>query len=80
MVWEDQPAVGTIVMIVVHLPVFSGVLLKIGMVRKDLCHFYSSLCGVPGWLFISPFVGRVCVQTGVGANYGSPIAYRCNVT
>ena len=71
MVWEDQPAARTIVMIVVHTSLYSaGCSSKsVWYARTFAILHNSSLCVVPGWLFISPFVGRVCVQAGVGADF-----------
>ncbi len=42
MVRKDETPVRTIIVVVVHVSVLRRVLLKIGMVRRDLCHFRDS--------------------------------------
>ena len=42
MVGKDEPSVRTIIVVVIHIPGLRRVLLKISMVRRDLCHFHDS--------------------------------------
>jgi hypothetical protein len=42
MVWKDEPPFRTIIVVVINIPMFSRVFLKIGMVRRDLRHFHDS--------------------------------------
>ena len=61
MVRKDKPSVRTIIVVVIHILILCRVLLKIGTVRRDLCHVHELLAaGRRGALFIRPFVGRVC--------------------
>jgi len=46
MVRKDETPVRTIIVVVVHVSVLRRVLLKIGMVRRDLCHFRDSSLAV----------------------------------
>jgi hypothetical protein len=53
-------SVRTIIVVVIHIPILCRVLLKIGTVRRDLCHVHDSSLQGAGALFIRPFVARVC--------------------
>src|SRR6516164_3330582 len=47
MVRKKQTPVRTIVVVMIHPPLLRGVLLKVGMKRRDRCHFSQAPCSLP---------------------------------
>ena len=39
MVWKDERTVRAIIAVVINIPVLGRMLLKIGKIRMDFCHF-----------------------------------------
>jgi hypothetical protein len=72
MVRKEECSVRTIVLVVVHVPMLRRVLVEIGMVRRDLCHFRvlarrAMLCSGAPRLFLLRFSKLYCGFTRVVA-------------
>ena len=46
MVWKDESTVRAIITVVINIPVLRRMLLKIGMIRLDFCHFMTLVTAI----------------------------------